>query len=142
MFSGQSISYKGVKVIADAKPFKAGDKDLVEIRIAYNPGGERYESQFADCVFNPAVGSFKAAADLKKGAVISVDGTLQLQKGKDGGAPYLKIPFPTMLVVHSNGAETDAAKTAPVAAPAATAKVVTRRAKVNPPVEDTSDIPF
>lgn len=147
MFSGQNSNYFGCKVIADATRAPIEGKNVFNVRFVYNPLGDKYEPQFVDASFNVDMGGFKQAAELKKGATISVTGQLQIQAGKDGKT-YLKIPYPNMLVVHDDTrSASNQTSPAPATAPAA-AKTVTRRAvasskKAAPAeVEDTSDIPF
>ena len=97
--------FANVRVVAEPRERIAGGKELLEVRFAFNPGGDRYESQFISATVTGKTA--ERAKTLTKGDIISVGGTVQHRKwkAKDGTENVrYEIPYPDFFVCPRNDA--------------------------------------
>lgn len=86
--------FSNVRVVAEPKARQIGEKTLVEVRFVFNPGGDRYTSQFINATLSGKAG--EQALTLVKGDFIDITGTVQAReyKAKDGTMrTSYEIPF-------------------------------------------------
>lgn len=110
-YTGSRSTYFNVRLVADPKPFTSGENELVEIRFADNPPGEKYETMFISAVLSGK--RAESAKLLKKGDNISIDGALRMRMFKDKA--QFELPFVDTFLVHTDTRERVAAAPAPSA---------------------------